>query len=152
MTEPVFNYASYNLFEFLVPVQPILILEKAFKKVLMTRNAWANMSLGDDGMDFMEESASFGKACYFKIVRKVNMGDTKPDFLNSAALEELREKLEASVQEIDIIKDIKEGSCGYDAYQKAQDSNQDTSQEVGCFSISEYNKTLKTYTCHHCSL
>ena len=125
-----------------VQMPSILILEKAFKKVLMTMNAWAHMSLGDDGTDFMYEGASCGNVLnHFKTRRQVNMGAVKASTHNGTELKELRKKLEAALKENDVMKSRKEESCGYSGYQKAHDGKQEASKEAGGFSTNEYNRS-----------
>ena len=55
----------------------------------MTMNAWANMSLGDDGADVMDEGASCGNVLnHFKTRRHVNMGAVKASSHNGTELKE----------------------------------------------------------------
>ena len=139
----------------IVQMPSILTLEKAFKKVLMTMNAWANMSLGDDGMDVTDEGTSCGNVLnHFKTRRQVNMGAVKSTSHNSAEMKELKKKLEAALKENDLMKARKEESRGYGGYQRRdQDGRQENSKEAGGSSTNnEYNRYNQPYICHYCSI
>ena len=136
-----------------VQMPSIVVLENAFKKVLVTRNAWETMSLDEGGANPTEESAVCGSVLSsFKTRRQVNLGAKPGGNPSAVELKELKKKLEAALKENEAYKARRYQPREYGGYQKKeQDGRQETSKETSGYSGSSYDRGNQPYICHYCS-
>lgn len=115
----------------IIRMPSLIVLERVFKKVMATMNAWEAMAFDDGIMEVAEERQGSGSVItHFQTRKQINMGAKVVNLISQAEMKELRRKMVALTKENEARKArIPPAGQFGEGYQKAYDNNQEATDD-----------------------